>query len=108
MFYYLAKSVPCASGWYAPPAPVVRVRPQEVAHGTLVGYFLQAVEGPNVVKGVNAGAQTPMETENLSIYQGCKNKIFFLDLNFGIVFFWYFSNSTEILALNIFGSIDWY
>ena len=37
----------------APAAAVVRVGPQQVAHGTLVGNFLETVQRANVVEGVD-------------------------------------------------------
>mmetsp|Transcript_61485 Transcript_61485/g.140589 ORF Transcript_61485/g.140589 Transcript_61485/m.140589 type:complete len:217 (+) Transcript_61485:95-745(+) len=39
----------------APTAPVVRIRPEQVAHGPLVGHLLNSVELPDVVQRVKRG-----------------------------------------------------
>lgn len=41
--YVLAEGVTRAAGRDAPAAPVIRVGPQQVAHGALVGHLLDAV-----------------------------------------------------------------
>lgn len=71
----LAKSVTSTSGGNSPSAPVVGVRPEQIAHGTLVGHLLYPVQSANVVKSVNAGGETAVETEDLAVDEGGKGKV---------------------------------
>ena len=50
----------------APPAAVVRVRPQQVAHGALVRDLLHAVDAADVVERVDRGRQAAVQTEDLA------------------------------------------
>ena len=65
----LTESISCATRADAPSAAIVGVRPQQIAHGTFVGYFLYSVEAADVVEGVDAGGETAVEAENLVIDQ---------------------------------------
>ena len=47
-----------------PAAPVVRVRPQQVAHGALVGHLLDPVQGADVVERVEGRGEPPVEAED--------------------------------------------
>ena len=60
-----AETVPGTPGRNAPPLPIVWVAPQQVTDGSLVRHFLNAVQLSNIVKGVDARRQPPMQTENL-------------------------------------------
>ncbi len=73
--YVLAEGVARTPGWDAPAAPVVRVRPQEVAHGAFVGHFLQPVEGANVVERVDAGAEAAVQAKDLPVHQGGEGQV---------------------------------
>lgn len=63
----LAERVTRTTGTYAPAAAVVRVAPEQVAHGSLVGDFLDAVQGADVVEGVDGGGEAAVETEDLVV-----------------------------------------
>jgi hypothetical protein len=61
----LAETVPCTSWWDTPTAPVIRVRPQQVADGTFMRYFLNTIKLSNLVQCIYAGGKTTMEAEDL-------------------------------------------
>ncbi|KAH9407846.1 hypothetical protein TYRP_011491 [Tyrophagus putrescentiae] len=63
----VAEGVAGAARADAPAAAVVRVGPKEVAHRPLVGHLLQAVEGANVVEGVDGWREAAVEAEDLTI-----------------------------------------
>ena len=66
---YLTEGVSRPPGRYSPPSPIIRVGPEQIAHGPLVGNLLEPVQGSDVVQGVDAGGQTAVETEDLTVYQ---------------------------------------
>jgi hypothetical protein len=70
----LPKGVACTSGGYTPPAAVIRVGPQQIAHGALMRHFLDAVQGSNIIKGVYTGGQSSVKTKDLVINQGGEGK----------------------------------
>ena len=53
-----------ASGRDSPAAPVVGVGPEEVAHGSLVGNLLDAVELANVVQSVDGRREATVQAED--------------------------------------------
>ena len=71
----LAESVARSTGGDAPAATVIGVRPQQVAHGSLVRDFLNAVESPDVVEGVYRGGQAAVQAEDLTVHKGCQWEI---------------------------------
>lgn len=50
-------------------SPIVRVAPEQIAHGSLVRHFLQTIQGSDVVQGVDRRAQAAVEAEDLAIHQ---------------------------------------
>ena len=46
-----------------PKSPTFRVRPQQVAHGTVVGHLLLPVDNPNLIKRVHRWRQAAMHAE---------------------------------------------
>lgn len=50
----LSEGVASTSGAYSPTASVVGVTPEQIAHGALVGHFLDSVESADVVEGIDA------------------------------------------------------
>lgn len=50
-------------------SPVIGVTPQQIAHGSFVGDLLQAVEGSDVVEGVDGGAESAVQAEDLPVHQ---------------------------------------
>lgn len=71
----LSKGVTGATRRDSPAASVIGIRPQKIAHGTLVGDFLDTVQGSDVVQSVNAGRQTSVEAENLVVDQGSQRQV---------------------------------
>jgi hypothetical protein len=61
----LPKRVSGASGRDTPAAAIVRVGPEEIAHGALMRDLLNAIDGPHVVEGVNRRRKAAMKTEYL-------------------------------------------
>ena len=48
----LSEGIPGTSGGNTPACAVIGVRPQEIAHGSLVGNFLHTVELPNLIEAI--------------------------------------------------------
>jgi hypothetical protein len=71
----LAEGVASATRGYAPAAPVIRVRPEQITHGSLVRHFLYAVECPNVIKRVDARGQPAVQTKDLVVDQGGEREV---------------------------------
>lgn len=71
----LPESVSSTTGRDPPAASVVGITPQQVAHGPLVGNLLDAVEGADVVEGVDGGTQTAVETEDLVFDEGGEGEV---------------------------------
>ena len=63
----LPECIPRSARRDSPAAPVVGIRPQEIAHGSLMGHFLYPIQGSDVVEGVNAGRQAAMKAEDLVV-----------------------------------------
>mmetsp|Transcript_99434 Transcript_99434/g.256998 ORF Transcript_99434/g.256998 Transcript_99434/m.256998 type:complete len:343 (+) Transcript_99434:194-1222(+) len=61
----LAEGVACAARRDAPAAAVVGVGPEQVAHGPLVGHFLDSVELADVVEGVEGGRDATVHADDL-------------------------------------------
>ena len=66
----LAEGVAGPARRYAPAASVVGVGPDQVAHGSLVGDLLDAVEIPGMVEGVDGGAESAVEAEDAVLHDG--------------------------------------
>lgn len=71
----LAESVTGTTRRDSPAAAVVGVGPEEIAHGPLMRYLLDAVQGSDVVEGVDAGRKTTVQTEDLVVNQGSEGKV---------------------------------
>ena len=72
---YLTEGVSRPPGRYSPPAPIIRVGPEQIAHGALVGNLLEPVQGSDVVQRVDAGGQTAVETEDLTVNQRSQGQV---------------------------------
>ena len=70
----LSKRIPSSSWTYAPPTPIVRVAPQQIAHGPFMRNFLYPVQRPNVVQRIDARRQSAVQAEDLIIDEGGKGK----------------------------------
>mmetsp|Transcript_35740 Transcript_35740/g.87966 ORF Transcript_35740/g.87966 Transcript_35740/m.87966 type:complete len:225 (-) Transcript_35740:339-1013(-) len=71
----LPERVPGAARRDAPPAPVVRVAPQQVAHGALVRHLLRAPQLPDVLQRVQARAQPSVRAEDLVVDGGGQRQV---------------------------------
>jgi hypothetical protein len=45
-------------------SPIIRIRPHQITHGPLVGDFLHAIQVPSMIKSIDGGRESTMETEN--------------------------------------------
>ncbi len=63
----LSERIAGSSGRDAPPATVVGVGPKQIADGSFVGNFLDAVELADLVESVDGRRETSMQTENLTL-----------------------------------------
>lgn len=70
----LAETVSSTSWRNTPAASIIRVRPQQVAHGTFLWHLLNSVELSNLVESVDAGWETTVEAENLILNDSCKGQ----------------------------------
>lgn len=61
----LSKRVPGTSRADSPSTPVIRVRPQEVTHGSFMRNFLDPVDSSDMVERVDRGGETSVQTEDL-------------------------------------------
>ena len=71
----LAESVPRTTGTYTPAATVIRVAPEQITHGPFVGDLLDAVQGADVVEGVDGGGEAAVETEDLVVDEGRQRQV---------------------------------
>jgi hypothetical protein len=71
----LAKGVAGASRGDSPAAAVVRVGPEEVAHRSLVRDLLDAVDGADVIEGVDGGREAAVEAEDLVVDEGGEGEV---------------------------------
>jgi len=73
--YILPERVPGAARGDTPAASVIRVRPQQVTHGSLVRHFLDPVEGPDIVQRVDRRGQAAVQAEYLVIDEGSEREV---------------------------------
>ena len=71
----LSEGVTSASGRDAPTAAVIGVGPEQVTDGAFVGGLLHAVELANLVKCINAGGETTVQTEDLAGDHGRQGQV---------------------------------
>jgi hypothetical protein len=71
----LSKCVARTTGRNAPTTSVIGITPEQIAHGPLVGNFLEPVERANVVERVDRRTETTMQTEDLIFDQGSKGQV---------------------------------
>lgn len=65
--YILPERVARSSRRYSPATPIVRITPQKIAHWPFVRHFLDPVQRPDVVQGVDARGQATVKAEDLVI-----------------------------------------
>ena len=56
-------------------ATIIGIGPQQVAHGSLMGYFLDAIQSPDVVEGINGRREAAVQTENLVVDKGSQREV---------------------------------
>ena len=61
----LSEGVTRPSGVHSPACAVIGVGPEQVAHGALMGNFLESLKGADVVECFDAGGQSSMQAEEL-------------------------------------------
>lgn len=71
----LTKGVPSTSGTDTPSTPIIRITPEQITHRSLMGDFLNAVQTPDVVQGIDTRAQSSMEAKDLVVNQGGKGQV---------------------------------
>lgn len=71
----LSKRVACTTRRDTPATSVIRITPEQIAHGPFVRDFLDPVESANVVKGVDRRTETAVKAEDLILNQGSKGEV---------------------------------
>lgn len=71
----LTKGVTCTSWTDTPSASVIRITPEEIAHGSFMGNLLDSVKGSDVVKCVDAGRQPTVQAEDLVVNESGKGEV---------------------------------
>lgn len=71
----LPESVSSTTGRDSPTAPVVGVRPEQVAHGSLVRHLLYPIERSDVIQRIDAWGETTVKTEDLVVDQSGKREV---------------------------------
>jgi hypothetical protein len=64
----LAKGITSTTRGNPPATAIIRIRPEEITHGTLMWHLLHSVQVTNVVKRINAWGQPSMQTKNLWLH----------------------------------------
>uniref|UniRef100_A0A182TQU7 Uncharacterized protein n=1 Tax=Anopheles melas TaxID=34690 RepID=A0A182TQU7_9DIPT len=59
----------CTSWRNAPTTSVIRIGPEQIAHGTFVWHLLKSVQCSNVIKRIDRWTKPTVQAEDLSIYQ---------------------------------------
>ena len=73
--YVLSECVACTSRTDSPTTSVIRITPQQIAHGPFVRYLLNSVQRADVVECVNARGEAAMQTEDLIVDQSGERKV---------------------------------
>lgn len=71
----LPKGVTSTSGRDPPSTPVIGVGPEQVAHGSFMRNFLDPVESPDVVEGVDARGEAAVKAEDLVVDEGGEREV---------------------------------
>ena len=69
----LTKGKARAAGRNAPAGPIVRVTPQQIAHGALVRDLLDAIELPDVIQRVDGRGEAAVETKD-AVLDECRER----------------------------------
>lgn len=71
----LSECVPRTARRNSPATTIIGITPEQIAHGSLMRDFLNAVQGPNVVQSVDRRAQPTVQTEDLVFNESCEGKV---------------------------------
>lgn len=71
----MSEGVTRTSGRNSPTATIIRITPKQIAHGPLVGHFLNTVKGSDVVESVDRRAQSTVQTEDLVFDESSKGEV---------------------------------
>lgn len=71
----LPKGIPSSSRRYTPSTSIIGIRPKQITHGSLVWHLLYTVESSDVIKGIDAWGETPVEAEYLVVDEGGKREV---------------------------------
>mmetsp|Transcript_19392 Transcript_19392/g.56728 ORF Transcript_19392/g.56728 Transcript_19392/m.56728 type:complete len:305 (+) Transcript_19392:329-1243(+) len=65
----LAEGESGPAGADAPAAPFVRIAPEEVAHGSLVGHLLHSIQLPHVIERIDGRAEAAVEAKDAVLHE---------------------------------------
>ena len=71
----LPKSVASTAWRDSPTSPVVRIRPEQVAHGAFMRHFHHSVNTLNLVQRVKTWRQATMQTKDLVLHDGRERQV---------------------------------
>lgn len=67
--HVLSERVAGSTGRDTPSTAIIRIRPKQVAHGSLVGNLLEAIQSTNAIESVDEGRQSSVQAENTVLNQ---------------------------------------
>jgi len=71
----LAEGISSASRRKTPSRSIIGIRPEKITHGAFVGNFLNSIKSSDVIKSIDGGRKSTVQTENLIFDQGSQRKI---------------------------------
>jgi hypothetical protein len=70
----LAKGVTSTTWRDTPTRTILGIGPQQITHRSLMGHFLDAIQGSDVIQSIDRGTQTTMEAEDLVLDQSSQRQ----------------------------------
>ncbi len=71
----LAEGVARASRIHPPSGSVIRIRPKQIAHRSLMRHLLESFERADVIEGLDAGRESSVEAEKLIFDDGSERQV---------------------------------
>jgi hypothetical protein len=71
----LTKSVPGTPRIHPPSSTVIRIRPKQIAHRSLMRHLLESFERADVIEGLDAGRESSVEAEKLIFDDGSERQV---------------------------------
>lgn len=71
----LPERVSCATGRDTPTASVIGITPEQIAHGSFMGNFLDTIKRTDVIKGIDGRTEASVKAENLVINKSGEGKV---------------------------------